>query len=158
MTKLSVLIIATLLLPPTIASTAKENSTLMEDKLEKFEFNFGLVLHNNSGEPVGFMTTKDIPIVEAGQTSMYGLVVTGLTDEQFILSSIHVLPKNQEHDNHHKIMGKAMRIEKRGAIFMRTDYHDLPGHYKMEVYIDNVLLKTIDYQLFSNETAANSSF
>lgn len=155
MTKLFAAVIATLLLQPAFASSIKENEDLLAEKIENFEFNFGLVLHNDSGEPVGFMTTEEIPITKAGQTSMYGLVVTGLTEEQFTLSSVHVLPKSEEQRNNPKIMGKAMLIKKRGAIFMRTDYHDQPGSYQMEIYIDNVLLKTIDYQLTSNEMAAN---
>lgn len=157
MTKLFTVIITTLLLQPAYASSIQENEDVLAEKLENFEFNFGLVLHNDSGEPVGFMSTEEIPITKAGQTSMYGLVVTGLTEEQFTLSSVHVLPKGEQQQNNPKIMGKAMLIKKRGAIFMRTDYHDQPGNYQMEIYIDNVLLKTIDYQLLNNETAANTN-
>jgi len=46
-----------------------------------------------------------------------------------------------------KVMGKAMIIQKRGAIFMRTDFDDLPGDYQMEIYIDNELHHTINYKL-----------
>lgn len=112
-----------------------------------FVFDFGVIRHNDVGEPIAFEKTTQIPIVNGVETTLYGLVVTSDGDEQFNLNSVHIVPIQNERGNLKKVMGKAMVIQKRGAIFMRTDFDDLPGDYQMEIYIDNELRHTIDYKL-----------
>jgi hypothetical protein len=48
-----------------------------------------------------------------------------------------------------KILGKSMVVNRKGAVFMKTQKSDLPGTYIMEVYINNILHETIEYQLES---------
>lgn len=112
-----------------------------------FSFDFGVIRHNDVGEPIAFEKTTQIPIANGVETTLYGLVVTSDDDEQFNLNSVHIVPIQNERGNLKKVMGKAMVIKKRGAIFMRTDFDDLPGDYQMEIYIDNELRHTINYQL-----------
>lgn len=112
-----------------------------------FVFDFGVIRHNDVGEPIAFEKTTQIPIVNGVETTLYGLVVTSEDDEQFNLNSVHIVPIQNEMGGLKKVMGKAMVIKKRGAIFMRTDFDDLPGDYQMEIYIDNELRHTINYQL-----------
>lgn len=112
-----------------------------------FVFDFGVIRHNDVGEPIAFEKTTQIPIVNGVETTLYGLVVTSEDDEQFNLNSVHIVPIQNETGGLKKVMGKAMVIKKRGAIFMRTDFDDLPGDYQMEIYIDNELRHTINYQL-----------
>lgn len=111
-----------------------------------YNLEFGLVLHNNYGEPVGFEKTNMIPKTYNGEPALYGLVVTNDDNKVFTLSSVHILPQ-VEHDKPNKLMGKMMQIQKRGALFMRTDKEDSAGIYHMEVYLNNVLYKTITYQI-----------
>ena len=136
--KLFTAIILSLVLFSSIAS-ATPNS--------QFVFDFGVIRHNDVGEPVAFEKTTQIPIVNGVKTTLYGLVVTSAGDEQFNLNSVHVVPVQNKNGELKKVMGKTMVIRKRGAIFMRTDFDDLPGDYQMEVYIDNELHHTISYQL-----------
>lgn len=119
----------------------------------EYELDFGVVLHNDVGEPVGFQKTTQIPIENNGQASLYGLVVTSAEDKQFSLNSVHVLPTVTKELMAEKIIGKDMFIQKRGAIFMRTDLKDQPGLYKIEVYIDNKLYEVIQYELVPLELA-----
>ncbi len=112
-----------------------------------FVFDFGVIRHNNVGEPIAFEKTTKIPIVNGVETTLYGLVVTSDDDEQFNLSSIHIVPIQNDDGSVKKLMGKTMIIQRRGAIFMRTDFDDLPGDYQMEIYIDNELHHTVSYQL-----------
>lgn len=114
---------------------------------DDFLFEFGLVKYNQNGDPVEFEITKQIPIAKKGENIMYGMVVTTAKDGTFTLGSIHVLPTKENEAT--KIMGKTMRIEKKGAVFMKTNEQDLPGNYQMEIYIDGLLLKTVDYQLIN---------
>lgn len=115
-----------------------------------FQMDFGIIIHNDSGEPIGFERTQTIPIHNNGKPSLYGLVVTSPEEEQFVLSSVHQFPDNNETDSNNKIMGKPMLIQKRGAILLRTEQTDSPGSYQMEVYIDNKLHHTISYELVDN--------
>lgn len=108
---------------------------------------FGLVLHNQHGEAIGFKETTAIPIDNSGENSLYGLVVSKESAEDFTLGSVHILPK--AHNNVHKIMGKTMIINGKGAVFMKTQNNDIPGDYEMEIYINGILYKTINYQLLS---------
>ncbi|WP_085298270.1 hypothetical protein [Cognaticolwellia mytili] len=118
-----------------------------------FVFDFGVVRHNNVGEPIAFEKTTEIPIVNGVETTLYGLVVTSATNEKFNLNSVHIVPIKNKNGGLKKVMGKTMIIKKRGAIFMRTDFDDLPGDYQMEIYIDNELHRTISYQLADNSLA-----
>lgn len=111
----------------------------------EYKLDFGLIIQNEMGEPVGFEKTHKIPIFYQGKTSLYGLVVTSPESDDFILSSIHKLPIQDNQQT--KIMGKPMIVQKRGAIFLKTDFDDTPGEYVMEVYIDNKLHQTINYVL-----------
>ena len=115
-----------------------------------FQMDFGIIIHNDNGEPIGFERTQTIPINNNGKPSLYGLVVTSPEEDQFMLSSVHQLPEVNNNDTHNKIMGKPMLIQKRGAILLRTEQTDAPGQYKMEVYIDNKLHHTISYELVDN--------
>jgi len=110
-------------------------------------FEFGLVKYNQNGDPIDFEITKKIPIAQKGENIMYGMVITTEKDGTFTLGSVHVLPTKENEAT--KIMGKTMRIEKKGAVFMKTNEQDLPGNYQMEIYIDGLLLKTVDYQLIN---------
>lgn len=112
---------------------------------EEYKLDFGLIIQNDIGEPVGFEKTNEIPIWYQGRTSLYGLVVTSPENDDFTLSSIHTLPEAMNQQT--KIMGKPMIVQKRGAIFLRTDFDDTPGEYVMEVFIDNKLHQTIRYVL-----------
>lgn len=112
-----------------------------------FIFDFGVVRHNDVGEPIAFEKTTEIPIVNGVETTLYGLIVTSAGNEQFNLNSVHIVPIQNKSGDLKKVMGKAMIIQKRGAIFMRTDFDDLPGDYQMEIYIDNELHHTINYKL-----------
>lgn len=118
-----------------------------------FVFDFGVVRHNDVGEPIAFEKTTDIPIVNGVETTLYGLVVTSASNETFNLNSVHIVPIQNKNGDLKKVMGKAMIIQKRGAIFMRTDYDDLPGDYQIEIYIDNELHNTISYRLADNSLA-----
>jgi len=113
----------------------------------EFIYDFGVIIHNDLGEPIGFEKTTQIPIVNSGQSSLFGLVVTSPNDNQFLLNSVHVLPEDASQNIPQKMMGKAMLIQKRGAVLLRTNVLDMPGEYSMEIYIDNKLLKTINYEL-----------
>lgn len=113
-----------------------------------YKLEFGIVIHNDLGEPVGFRETKNIPISLPGKTSMYGIVITTPKKGTFTLGSVHVLPTKQNQIT--KIMGKAMKIEHKGAVFMRTNSKDLPGEYQMEIYIDGLLYEVINYQLIQS--------
>lgn len=118
-----------------------------------FAFDFGVIRHNNAGEPVAFEKTTQIPIVNGIATTLYGLVVTSESNEQFNLNSIHIVPIRTENGHLKKVMGNVMVIQRRGAIFMRTDFDDLPGDYQMEVYINHELHHTISYQLTDDSLA-----
>ncbi|QOL25431.1 hypothetical protein LP316_14200 [Thalassotalea sp. LPB0316] len=116
---------------------------------QDYNLDFGLVLHNDIGEPVGFEKTNEIPLTYNGEPALYGLVVTNDDNTPFTLSSVHILPADGN-DKPRKLMGKPMYIQKRGAVFMRTDIDDVVGVYQMEIYLDNVLYKTITYQITDN--------
>jgi hypothetical protein len=113
-----------------------------------YNLEFGLVLQNDHGEPIGFKQTTSIPINLSGQHSLYGLVISKNSDEEFMVSSVHVLPETVM-DNK-KIMGKTMLINGKGAVFMKTQQNDVPGNYAMEIYINSVLYRTIKYQLLTS--------
>lgn len=113
-----------------------------------YKLEFGLVMHNEYGEPVGFKQTTDIPINMSGKDSLYGVVISKESDENFTVGSIHILPEKITEVP--KIMGKTMVINGKGAIFMKTQGSDTPGTYGMEVYINGLLYKTIQYQLLSS--------
>lgn len=115
-----------------------------------YKLDFGVVIHNEDGEPVGFEKTKQIPILHNGENSLFGLVVTSPKDQQFMLNSVHSLPSTIQRSNTNKIMGKPMWVKYRGAIFLRTNATDEPGLYTMEVYIDNELHTIIEYELTSS--------
>ena len=115
-----------------------------------YQLDFGVIIQNSTGEPVGFEKTTKIPIKNNGSTSLYGVVVTCPDPQQFTLNSVHILPKQSEESVPQKIMGKPMLIQSRGAIFMRTESSDLPGNYVMEVYINNKLHDTVEYQLLAS--------
>ena len=112
----------------------------------ELEVNFGLVLKNEFGEPVGFKETTHIPAYSDTQPSLFGFVVSRDNDQPFLLGAVHILP-GRSPDTFTKIMGKPMMIVNRGAIFMQTSPEDIAGNYKVEIYVDNTLYQTIDYQL-----------
>jgi len=122
---------------------------------DEFTLNFGRIIHNKVGEPIGFEKTTRIPISMNGESTLYGLVVTSPEDEEFTLNSIHILPPDPVNLTSKKLIGKAMIIQKRGAIFMRASFSDTPGIYNMEVYINNELHQSIQYELFAIEIAKN---
>ncbi len=119
-----------------------------------YKLDFGVIIQNDSGEPIGFEKTTLIPISLQGKGSLYGLVVTSPEDKQFTLNSVHTMPNNEGEEKPSKIMGKPMFIQNRGAIFLRTDLNDAPGIYSMEVYIDNKLYQVITYELSSTTNLA----
>jgi len=112
-----------------------------------YTLDFGVIIHNDIGEPIGFEKTKQIPILHKGQSSLYGLVITSPENREFLLNSVHVFPEQNDADNMKKMMGKSMLIQKRGAILLRTDTEDQPGEYAMEIYIDSKLHQVINYEL-----------
>ena len=120
-----------------------------------YQVDFGVIIQNDTGEPIGFEKTNKIPIITQGQTSLYGLVVTSPENEEFTLNSVHTLPQLEINTQEQKIMGKPMLIQKRGAILLRTDTDDAPGLYSIEVYIDNKLHNVIKYELVSHIQLAN---
>ena len=113
-----------------------------------YAIEFGLVLQNEYGETTGFEKTTDIPINRSGEHSLYGLVLTSNSQEDFTLGSVHILPS--ETIKVSKIMGRTMTINTKGAIFMKTQAGDTPGNYEMEIYINGLLYKTIKYRLIAN--------
>ena len=115
----------------------------------EYVFDFGVIIHNDLGEPIGFEKTTEIPIIRSGQSSLYGLVITSPNNNEFLLNSVHVLPDDASQNIAQKMIGKAMIIQKRGAVLLRTNVLDVPGEYAMEVYIDNKLHRTISYELIS---------
>jgi hypothetical protein len=112
-----------------------------------YNLEFGLVLHDEYGTPVGFEETTYIPINKLGKNSLYGLIISKESEENFTIGSVHILPNNPS--NTQKIMGKTMVINGKGAVFMKTQRDDMPGDYAMELYINGVLYKTIKYHLLS---------
>jgi hypothetical protein len=120
-----------------------------------YTIDFGLIMKNKQGEPIGFDQTNTIPIHKNKQDALYGLVVTKFNEEPFKLSAIHVFPEN-ETGSKTKLMSKTMEVVNRGAIFFQTSKEDTPGKYAVEVYLDNILINTIDYQLVSNTDFTDS--
>jgi hypothetical protein len=114
----------------------------------EYQIEFGVVIHNKAGEPIGFEQTTTIPINSKGNNSLYGMVITRDNTKSFKLGSVHILPKNPK--NWKKVIGKSMNIEKKGAVFMRTSQDDPPGIYLMEIYIDSILFHTFEYQLIES--------
>lgn len=112
-----------------------------------YMLDFGVVIHNDVGEPIGFEKTKQIPIARKGQPSLYGVIVTSPNKNEFLLNSIHILPQENNEEVDAKIIGKSMIIQKRGAILMRTNTEDVPGEYTMEIYIDSKLHHVFNYEL-----------
>ena len=112
-----------------------------------YNLEFGIVLQNEYGTPVGFKETTYVPINKSGKNSLYGLIISKDSQENFTVGSVHILPKNPS--NTEKIMGKTMVINGKGAVFMKTQKDDTPGNYAMELYINGVLYKTIEYQLLT---------
>jgi hypothetical protein len=112
-----------------------------------YTLEFGIVLHDEYGAPVGFKETTYVPINTAGKNSLYGLIISKDSQENFTLGSVHILPDNPS--NTQKIMGKTMVINGKGAVFMKTQKDDTPGDYAMELYINGILYKTIEYQLLT---------
>lgn len=140
----NIIILSLVLLLSSVVSASPESH---------FVFDFGVIRHNDVGEPIAFEKTTQIPIVNGVETTLYGLVVTSGSNEKFNLNSVHIVPIKNAAGGLKKVLGKAMVIQKRGAIFMRTDFDDLPGDYQMEIYIDNELHHTISYQLADNTLA-----
>ena len=120
------------------------------------EVNFGLVLRNDLGEPIGFKQTTHIPVHSASSPSLFGLVVTRKDDTPFLLGAVHILP-GKTPDVQTKVMGKPMMIVNRGAIFMQTSPKDRAGKYQVEIYIDNTLFKTIDYQVVGGDSTTETA-
>ena len=112
-----------------------------------YQLEFGLVLKDTNGEAIGFKKTTAIPIDTAGENSLYGIVISKDSEENFTVGSVHILPK--EHKEINKIMGKVMVINGKGAVFMKTQSNDIPGDYAIEVYINGILFKTIEYKLLA---------
>ncbi len=112
-----------------------------------YNLEFGIVLQNEYGTPIGFKETTYVPINNAGKYSLYGLIISKDSQESFTVGSVHILPDNPS--NTEKIMGKTMVINGKGAVFMKTQKDDTPGNYAMELYINGVLYKTIEYQLLT---------
>jgi len=137
-----------------LAFTLLVSSTTFADE-PKYVLEFGRVLHNSVGEPVGFEKTTKIPVALDGNSTLYGLVITSPENEKFTLNSIHILPPDPTSLESKKMIGKSMIIKKRGAIFMRANSDDLPGIYNMEIYINNTLHKSIQYELMPIELAKN---
>ena len=127
-----------------LLSIGKTNASEAE-----YLFEFGLVKYDEQGNPIEFEATKKIPIAMSGENILYGMVVTTAKESPFTLGSIHVLPTDAKKTT--KIMGKTMKIEKKGAVFMKTNERDIPGNYQMEIYIDGLLLKTVEYQLINTQ-------
>lgn len=119
-----------------------------------YKLDFGVIIQSETGEPIGFEKTTQIPIDHFGKPSLYGLVVTSDKDDEFALNSVHVLPPQDDSDNHAKVLGKPMYVQNRGAIFLRTEQSDEPGDYAIEIYIDNKLYQVINYQLTRAGTLA----
>lgn len=112
-----------------------------------YTLEFGIVLHDEFGTAVGFKETTNIPINRLGRNSLYGLIISKDSVENFTVGSVHILPKNPS--NTKKIMGKTMIISGKGAVFMKTQRNDVPGNYEMELYINGILYETINYYLIS---------
>jgi hypothetical protein len=115
----------------------------------EYTLDFGRIIHNEIGEPIGFEKTNQIPILKDGESSLYGLVITSPETTEFLLNSIHIFPKSSVTNTNNKMMGKPMLVQKRGAILLRTDTGDEPGKYAMEIYIDSKLHQVISYELIS---------
>jgi len=110
-----------------------------------FKLEFGIVMQDEYGNPIDFKETKIIPIVTKNEPTLFGLIVTHNSQNAFTLGSVHVLPDKL--NGLKKIQGNIMTIEHKGAVFMRTSNSDLPGKYTMEIYINSILYKTIEYKL-----------
>ena len=113
---------------------------------DTYTVNFGVILKNDMGEPVGFEETTAIPVGKANTKTLYGIVVTRNDEQPFTLGTVHVIPTLDSNVTT-KVMGKPMQSTNRGAVFLQSDEYDIPGDYAMEVYLDNQLLTTISYQL-----------
>lgn len=112
-------------------------------------FEFGQVIFNEHEEAIDFQFTDEIPILDAGKTVMYGVIVTSDDDQTFTLDSLHTMPTIGE--NTAKMIGKTINVRKKAAIFLRTQQNDIPGNYTMEIFIDGVLAKTFGYQLIAKQ-------
>lgn len=119
-----------------------------------YTLDFGVIIQSDTGEPIGFEKTRQIPINHFGKPSLYGLVVTSEKNAEFSLNSVHVLPPQEDSDVQAKVLGKPMYVQNRGAIFLRTEQNDEPGDYSIEIYIDNKLYQVINYQLTSSDALA----
>ena len=78
--------------------------------------------------------------------------MTKVDAQPFVLGTVHIIPSS-EPKGPTKIMGKPMRSMNRGAVFLQSDEQDIPGTYHMEIYLDNRLETTIEYQLIKSEVA-----
>ncbi len=111
-----------------------------------YSIDFGVVLQNERGQPVGFKPTKTIPLRTGNESTLYGVVVSRHDNASFILSAVHVLPVNFGGEKA-KVMSEPMDVVGRGAIFLKTDVSDIVGKYQVEIYVDNLHTNTIDYEL-----------
>ena len=110
------------------------------------KLDFGIVLKNQAGEPIGFELTNTIPIQKKGQPSLYGVVISSTNDQEIIVASVHKTPTAIE-GQHNKFLGKPMKVVNRGGIFMKTQVTDLAGEYEIELYFDHTHYQTIRYTL-----------
>lgn len=113
---------------------------------KSYKVSFGVILKNELGEPIGFQETRSIPLGNKSQSTLFGVVVTKVDEQPFMLGTVHIIP-SKEQGKSTKIMGKPMRSMNRGAVFLQSDEQDIPGDYRMEIYLDNRLVQTIEYQL-----------
>ncbi len=121
-------------------------SVSVNAKEEVYTINFGVVMKNDAGEPVGFKETTTIPVGKAQQKTLYGVVVSRNDETPFLLGTVHIIPTLDDNVTT-KVMGKPMQSTNRGAVFLQSDEYDIAGDYAMEIYLDNQLLTTVHYQL-----------
>ena len=113
---------------------------------QTYTINFGVIIKNDAGEPVGFKETTTIPVGKAQQKTLYGVVVSRNDETPFLLGTVHIIPTLDSNVTT-KVMGKPMQSTNRGAVFLQSDEYDIAGDYAMEIYLDNQLLTTVHYQL-----------
>lgn len=131
-----------------IASFSLFSSSALANS-EDYSVDFGLIFKNEMGEPVGFYKTQEIPLQLSDEQSLYGLVVSRNNNQPFLLSVVHVFP-HASNGVSKKVLSKAMSVSAKGAIFFQTTPKDVSGDYAIEVYIDNILMHVVNYQLVND--------